>query len=71
MDIAGIMSSKSYQEASKEYEEMNSTLKKYGCPFDKPLNVLFFAAFLALPEIRFTDRGAVNVKKGEYVNIFA
>jgi len=71
MDIAGIMSSKSYEEASKEYEEMNSTLKKYGCPFDKPLNVLFFAAFLALPEIRFTDRGAVNVKKGEHVNIFA
>jgi adenine deaminase len=71
MDIAGIMSSKSYEEASREYEEMNSTLKKYGCPFYKPLNVLFFAAFLALPEIRFTDRGAVNVKKGEYVNIFA
>lgn len=70
MDIAGIMSSKSYEEASKEYKEMNATLQKYGCPFDKPLNILFFATFLALPEIRFTDKGMVNVKKNEYVDIF-
>ncbi len=71
MEIAGIMSSKSYGEASKEYEEMNDVLKKYGCPFNKPLNVLFFATFLALPEVRFTDKGMVNVKKRGYVDIFA
>jgi adenine deaminase len=71
MEIAGIMSSKSYEEASKEYADMNNTLKKYGCPFNKPLNALFFATFIALPEVRFTDKGMVNVKKREYVNILA
>jgi len=71
MDIAGIMSSKRYEEASREYMEMNSILKKYGCPFDKPVQTLFFVTFVALPEIRFTDKGMVNVKKREYVSIFA
>lgn len=71
MDVAGIMSSKSYEEASKEYKEMNATLKKYGCPFDKPLQVLLFVTFVALPEIRFTDKGMVSVKKREYASIFA
>ncbi|NMJ87122.1 MAG: adenine deaminase [Thaumarchaeota archaeon] len=71
MDIAGIMSSKSYEEAFKEYEEMNTTFKNYGYPFDKPLNILLFATFLALPEVRFTNKGMVNVKKREYTNMFA
>jgi adenine deaminase len=71
MDIAGIMSSKRYEEASREYMEMNSILKKYGCPFDKPMQILFFVTFVALPEIRFTDKGMVNVKKREYASIFA
>jgi adenine deaminase len=70
MDIAGIMSSKPFEDATKGYEELNSTLRKHGCPFSKPLNVLFFAAFVALPHLRFTDRGMVDVKKKEYVNIF-
>lgn len=71
MDIAGIMSSKKYEEASREYQEMNATLKRYGCQFDKPLKMLLFVTFIALPEIRFTDKGMVNVKKREYASIFA
>ena len=70
MDIAGIMSSKNFEEASNEYKEMNATLKKLGCPFDKPLKTLLFVTFVSLPEIRFTDNGMVNVKKREYASIF-
>ncbi|MEM2759531.1 MAG: adenine deaminase C-terminal domain-containing protein, partial [Nitrososphaerales archaeon] len=72
MDIAGIMSSKTYEEASKEYMELNNVLKKQASsPFNKPVQVLLFVTFVALPEIRFTDRGMVNVKKREYASIFA
>ncbi|MEE8133161.1 MAG: adenine deaminase C-terminal domain-containing protein [Nitrososphaerales archaeon] len=71
MEIGGTMSSKSYEECAKEYEEMNVTLKKHGCPYDKPLNVLLFVTFTSLPELRFTDNGMVNVKKREYASIFA
>ncbi|MGH9933482.1 MAG: adenine deaminase C-terminal domain-containing protein, partial [Nitrososphaerales archaeon] len=71
MDIAGLMSSKSFEEAEKEYEAMNNVLKKHGCPFEKPLKVLFFVTFVALPEVRFTHNGMVNVKRRAYVSIFA
>jgi adenine deaminase len=42
----------------------------YGCPFDKPFKALFFVTFVALPEVRFTQNGMVNVKRREYVSIF-
>jgi adenine deaminase len=70
MDIAGLMSSKKFEEAEKEYEAMNRMLKMYGCPFDKPFKALFFVTFVALPEVRFTQNGMVNVKRREYVSIF-
>jgi len=70
MDTAGIMSSKSFEEAANEYKEMNATLKNQGCPFDKPLKTLLFITFVSLPEIRFTDVGMLNVKKREYASIF-
>ncbi|HLE35152.1 MAG TPA: adenine deaminase C-terminal domain-containing protein, partial [Nitrososphaerales archaeon] len=70
MDVAGLMSSKSFEDAEKEYEAMNNTLKTHGCPFEKPLKVLFFVTFVALPEVRFTHNGMVNVKKRSYVSVF-
>jgi adenine deaminase len=71
MDVAGLMSSKSFEDAEKEYEAMNNKLRTHGCPFEKPLKVLFFVTFVALPEVRFTHNGMVNVKQRSYVNIFA
>jgi adenine deaminase len=70
MDIAGLMSSKSFEDAEKEYEKMNDALKTHGYPFNKPLKVLFFVTFVALPEVRFTSNGMVNVKRRAYVSIF-
>ena len=70
MDIAGLMSSKSFEDAENEYEEMNNILKMHGCPFGKPLKVLFFVTFVALPEVRFTHNGMVNVKRRAYASIF-
>lgn len=71
MDIAGLMSSKKFEDAEKEYEEMNNTLKMHGCPFDKPLKMLLFITFVALPEVRFTHNGMVNVRRRDYASIFA
>lgn len=31
-------------------------------PLIKPINTIFFIIFVSLPEIRFTDRGIVDVK---------
>jgi adenine deaminase len=70
MDIAGLMSSKSFEEAEREYEAMNNMLKTHGCPFEKPLKILFFVTFVALPAVRFTHNGMVNVRQRSYVNIF-
>jgi len=70
MDIAGLMSSKNFEDAEKEYEGMNNVLKMHGCPFDKPLKMLLFVTFVALPEVRFTYNGMVNVKRRAYASIF-
>jgi len=71
MDIAGLMSSKDFDEAEREYESMNYVLKMHACPFAKPLKVLLFVTFVALPEVRFTDNGMVNVKRRAYASVFA
>jgi adenine deaminase len=70
MEIGGLMSSKTYEDARKEYEGMNGLLKARGCPLEKPLKALLFVTFVALPEARFTCDGMVNVKKRAYMGIF-
>ena len=70
MPIAGVMSDGDLLKVAGKLKKVNRILAEAGCPFSKPLNVLLFSTFVTLPEIRFTDRGIVDVKKRRYIPLF-
>ena len=68
--VAGIISTDSIENVSKNFEELNSTIVDAGCKFQKPHLVPLFLPFLALPEIRILFGGIVDVKKRSYISPF-
>ena len=67
LQMAGIISTDSFEQVRKNYSKINSTLSDLGCKFKKPHLVPIFLPFLALPEIRILNTGLVDVKKRQYI----
>ncbi len=70
LKIAGIISTDSFENVYKNFEEINSTIVDAGCKFKKPHLVPLFLPFLALPEIRILYGGIVDIKKRAYISPF-
>ncbi|MFB3048476.1 MAG: adenine deaminase [Nitrosopumilaceae archaeon] len=70
LKIAGIISTDSFENVSKNFEEITSTIVDAGCKFKKPHLVPLFLPFLALPEIRIIYGGIVDIKKRAYISPF-
>jgi len=71
MPIAGVISNEKLKVVARKLKKINEALAEAGCPFDKPLNVLLFVTFVTLPEIRFTDKGIIDVKNRCFIPLFA
>ena len=67
LQMAGIMSTDSFEQVSKNYSKINSILSDKGCKFRRPHLIPIFLPFLALPEIRILNTGLVDVKKRQYI----
>ncbi len=67
LKIAGIISTDSIENVSKNFEDLNSTIVDAGCKFKKPHLIPLFLPFLALPEIRILFGGIVDIKKRSYI----
>ena len=67
LQMAGIISTDSFEQVRKNYSKINSTLYDRGCKFKRPHLVPIFLPFLALPEIRILNTGLVDVKKRQYI----
>jgi len=70
LKIAGIISTDSFENVSKNFEEITSTIVDAGCKFKKPHLVPLFLPFLALPEIRILYGGIVDIKNRAYISPF-
>lgn len=70
LPIAGVISTESLEEVAGRLKKINEALTMAGSPFIKPLNAVFFTTFVSLPEIRFTDRGIVDVKNRCHIPLF-
>jgi len=66
--LAGIISTNSVESVSKQFLEINSSMRDSGCKFKKPHLIPVFLPFLALPDIRILYSGIVDVKKRVYIN---
>jgi len=71
MILAGIISVEPFKRVERDYRHLNELLLGRGSPFGKPLNPLIFLTFVTLPEIRFTDRGIIDVKNRAFIELFS
>ncbi|CAI9832637.1 Adenine deaminase [Nitrosopumilaceae archaeon] len=65
--LAGVASSRPFDEVAESLAGINSELRDAGCPLDRPHLVPLFLEFLALPSVRILSSGLVDVRGRRYV----
>ena len=71
LPIAGLISDMAVQSVSQKLKELKEKAKLLGCRLDDPFLTLSFLALPVIPELKLTDKGLVDVKKGEIVSLWA
>ena len=67
LQMAGILSTDSFEKTSKNFSNINNVLLDSGCKFKKPHLIPLFLPFLALPEIRILCQGIIDVKSRSFL----
>lgn len=65
LPIGGMMSAGSLEDVAAQMGAMKDVLREMGCPLEDPIFTLGFLSFSALPWIRLTPSGLLDVKKRE------
>jgi adenine deaminase len=68
LQLAGIVSTNSFEKVSSDFEQINNSIVDSGCKFSRPHLIPLFLPFLALPSIRILSGGIVDVKGRSYIN---
>jgi len=71
LQMAGIVSTNSFETVSENFVNLNTVLAEAGCKFKKPHLIPLFLPFLALPDIRILSTGLVDVKNRSFLSVFA
>ncbi len=69
LPIAGLMSEEKPREVAASMEHLLLNARDLGCTACNPFAALSFLALPVIPEIRLTDRGLVDVGKGDFVSV--
>jgi adenine deaminase len=67
LPIGGLMSAGSLEDVATQMGAMKATLREMGCPLEDPVFTLGFLSFSALPWIRLTPSGLLDVKNREII----
>ena len=70
LQMAGIISTNSFEKVHQNFVDLNSTIVELGCKFKKPHLIPLFLPFLALPAIRILYSGIVDVKNRSFIPPF-
>ena len=70
LQMAGIISTDSFEKVHQNFADLNSTIVELGCKFKKPHLIPLFLPFLALPAIRILYAGIVDVKNRSFIPPF-
>jgi adenine deaminase len=65
LPIGGLMSAGSLEDIATQMRAMKAALREMGCPLEDPVFTLGFLSFSALPWIRLTPSGLLDVKNQE------
>ena len=68
LQFGGIISTNSFEKVNLGFKELNSTLIDAGSKFKRPHLIPLFLPFLALPSVRITHSGIIDVKRGSFVS---
>jgi len=69
LQMAGIVSTNSFETVSENFVNLNTVLADAGCKFKKPHLIPLFLPFLALPDIRILSTGLVDIKNHSFLKI--
>ena len=69
LQMAGIVSTDSFETVLENFANLNTVLADAGCKFKKPHLIPLFLPFLALPDIRILSAGLVDVKNRSFLKI--
>ena len=67
LQVGGIISSDPFDIVEKNFASIGDVLRDAGCKFSRPHLVPLFLPFLAIPSVRITAKGIVNVKDHAYI----
>lgn len=69
LPIAGLMSEKPLEEMSKTVENLEKAWKEVGCTLPSPFMTMALLPLACLPEIRLTNRGLVDCRTFQFVDL--
>ncbi|HCZ07390.1 MAG TPA: adenine deaminase [Thermotogae bacterium] len=70
LDVAGLMSSLGMEEVANKINLLKRISHDLGATLHDPFMTLSFVQLAVIPELRITDRGLVDVERGEFVDLF-
>lgn len=67
LPVAGLMAHGTLEVVARQFEEVERAAREIGVQVPAPFALLSFLALPVIPEIRLTDRGVVDVLRGEFL----
>lgn len=71
LPIGGLMSEQPIERVRAELDHLNAATRRLGCDLETPFMALSFLALPVIPDLKLTDKGLVDVRKFDYVDVFA
>ena len=69
LPIAGLMNDVSVEEMNKKVCRLEDAWKELGCNLPSPFMTMSIVSLACLPEIRITDRGLVDCRTFEFLDL--
>jgi len=67
LPVAGLLSDAPLEEVVAKLEALERAARHLGCTVSSPFSVLSFLALPVVPELKLTDRGLVDVMRGQLI----
>lgn len=71
LPIGGLMSEQPIERVRGELDHLNAATRNLGCDLDTPFMALSFLALPVIPDLKLTDKGLVDVRKFDFVDVLA
>ncbi len=70
LPVAGLISDQDARTVAAQHQELHTAAREIGCLLPSPFMTLSFLALPVIPELKITDRGLVDVKRFELVDLW-